>query len=264
MFSQSQTSMTKKSMSRFVMQMLVCPEEFEVSKFTLTESNTLQPAKTIEVPEGTDWVSARHQTSDIKHQTLSLSPSAIGTFYTCKRKFYLNYILGLDEEDEQEVIFSNRTLGLFVHEAVHYLYEHHCHCDGKSAVKISPNQVEQLNTPEKRFEALEHAYRRLNDMYKADHEGAEDIYFMDQHAMENRVIDKYIERVLDRDRYDAEHCGLTILMLEQPIYTTITLPFSEGIGVGLSDRQESDIDISVCCDLNGVESIRRYAFIDAK
>ena len=151
----------------------------------------------------------------------------------------------MDEEDEQEVIFSNRTLGLFVHEAVHYLYEHHCHCDGKSAVKISPNQVEQLNTPEKRLEALEHAYRRLNDMYKADHEGAADIYFMDQHAMENRVIDKYIERVLDRDRYDAEHCGLTILMLEQPIYTTITLPFSEGIGVGLSDRQESDIDISV-------------------
>ena len=271
-FSQSQTSMTKKSMSRFVMQMLVCPEEFEVSKFTLTESNTLQPAKTIEVPEGTDWVSARHQTSDIKHQTsdikhqtsdikhqtLSLSPSAIGTFYTCKRKFYLSYILGLDEEDEQEVIFSNRTLGLFVHEAVHYLYEHHCHCDGKSAVKISPNQVEQLNTPEKRLEALEHAYRRLNDTHKADHEGAEDIYFMDQHAMENRVIDKYIERVLDRDRYDAEHCGLTILMLEQPIYTTITLPFREGLGVGFhplpfreglgvgsSDRQKADLDISV-------------------
>ena len=257
-FSQSQTSMTKKSMSRFVMQMLVCPEEFEVTKFTLTESNTLQPAKTIEVPEGTDWVSARHQTSDIKHQTLSLSPSAIGTFYTCKRKFYLSYILGLDEEDEQEVIFSNRTLGLFVHEAVHYLYEHHCHCDGKSAVKISPNQVEQLNTPEKRLEALEHAYRRLNDTYKTDHEGAADIYFMDQHAMENRVIDKYIERVLDRDRYDAEHCGLTILMLEQPIYTTITLPFREGLGVGFltlpfregigvgsSDRQKADLDISV-------------------
>ena len=244
-FSQSQTSMTKKSMSRFVMQMLVCPEEFEVSKFTLTESNTLQPAKTIEVPEGTDWVSARRA----KGRRLRLSPSAIGTFYTCKRKFYLSYILGLDEEDEQEVIFSNRTLGLFVHEAVHYLYEHHCHCNGKSAVKISPNQVEQLNTPEKRFEALEHAYRRLNDTYKADHEGAEDIYFMDQHAMENRVIDKYIERVLDRDRYDAEHCGLTILMLERPIYTTISLPFRYGIlkpsNAQTLKPQTPDLDISV-------------------
>ena len=248
-FSQSQTSMTKKSMSRFVMQMLVCPEEFEVSKFTLTESNTLQPAKTIEVPEGASWVDTRHQTSNIKHQTLCLSPSAIATFYTCKRKFYLSYILGLDEEDEQEVIFSNRTLGLFVHEAVHYLYEHHCHCDCKIAVKISPNQVEQLNTPEKRFEALEHAYRRLNDTYKADHEGAEDIYFMDQHAMENRVIDKYIERVLDRDRYDAEHCGLTILMLERPIYTTISLPFRYGILKPSNSQtlkpQTPDLDISV-------------------
>lgn len=151
----------------------------------------------------------------------------------------------MDEEDEQEVIFSNRTLGLFVHEAVHYLYEHHCHCDGKSAVKISPNQVEQLNTPEKRLEALEHAYRRLNDTYKADHQGAEDIYLMDQHAMENRVIDKYIERVLDRDRYDAEHCGLTILMLERPIYTTISLPLSEESEADSDDGQKADLDISV-------------------
>ena len=274
-FSQSQTSMTKKSMSRFVMQMLVWPEEFEVSKFTLTESNTLQPAKTIEVPEGTDWVSARHQTSDIKHQTsdikhqtsdikhqtLSLSPSAIGTFYTCKRKFYLSYILGLDEEDEQEVIFSNRTLGLFVHEAVHYLYEHHCHCDGKSAKKISPNQVEQLNTPEKRFEALEHAYRRLNDTYKADHEGAADIYFMDQHAMENRVIDKYIERVLDRDRYDAEHCGLTILMLEQPIYTTISLPLSEESDI---KHQTSDIKHQTSNIKHQTSNIKHYASADGQ
>ena len=256
-FSQSQTSMTKKSMSRFVMQMLVCPEEFEVTKFTLTESNTLQPAKTIEVPEGTDWVSARRA----KGKRLSLSPSAIGTFYTCKRKFYLNYILGLDEEDEQEVIFSNRTLGLFVHEAVHYLYEHHCHCDGKSAKKISPNQVEQLNTPEKRFEALEHAYRRLNDTYKTDHEGAADIYFMDQHAMENRVIDKYIERVLDRDRYDAEHCGLTILMLEQPIYTTISLPLSEESDI---KHQTSDIKHQTSNIKHQTSNIKHYASADGQ
>ena len=223
-FSQSQTAMTKKSMSRFVMQMLVCPEEFEVSKFTLTESNTLQPAKMIEVPAGTNWLRARLASG----KRPSLSPSAINTFYACKRKFYLEYIAGLREEEAEEVIFSNRTLGLFVHEAVHYLYEHHCHCDGKSAVRINPNQVEQMNTPAQRGAALEVAYRRLNDEYKAKHNVQSDVYIMAQHALENRVIDKYVERVLDRDRYDAEHRGLTILMLEQAMYAAITLPADGG------------------------------------
>jgi len=217
LFSQSQTAMTKKTMSRFVMQMLVCPEEFEVEKFILTESNTIESARSIDVPEGTSWVAA-------SGQRLYLSPSAINTFYACKRKFYLQYMLGLWDEDEPETIFSNRTLGLFVHEAVHYLYEKHCHCDNSGAVVIHPNQVEQMNTPTKRAEALQAAYKRLNELYLSEHKGEEPIYHIEEHALENRVIDTYIEHVLARDQYDAEHRGLTILLLEQPQYTTIHVP----------------------------------------
>ena len=219
LFSQSQTAMTKKTMSRFVMQMLVCPKEFTVQKFTLTESNTLRPAQTLIIPEGAGWLEIKHQTSNIKHH--KLSPSAINTFYACKRKFYLQYVLDLREDDEQEVIFSNRTLGLFVHEAVHYLYETHCHCDNSAPVRIYPNQLEQMNTPESRSRALQVAYQRLNDDYVSHHEGTTPIYHIEEHALENRVIDTYIKHVLARDRYDAEHRGLTILLLEQPLYTEI-------------------------------------------
>jgi len=214
LFSQSQTAMTKKTMSRFVMQMLVCPKEFTVQKFTLTESNTLRPAQTIEIANG-QWPKANGQPA-------RLSPSAINTFYACKRKFYLQYVLDLREDDEQEVIFSNRTLGLFVHEAVHYLYETHCHCDNSAPVRIYPNQVEQMNTPESRSRALQVAYQRLNDDYVSRHEGATPIYRIEEHALENRVIDTYIQHVLARDRYDAEHRGLTILLLEQPLYTQLS------------------------------------------
>lgn len=232
LFSQSQTAMTKKTMSRFVMQMLVCPEEFEVEKFILTESNSIEPAKAIEVPEGASWIA-------VSNQSLYLSPSAINTFYGCKRRFYLQYMLGLWDEDEPETIFSNRTLGLFVHEAVHYLYEKHCGCRNKGEVVIHPNQVEQMNTPANRTEALQVAYERLNALYLSKHEGAEPIYHIEEHALENRVIDTYIEHVLARDRFDAEHRGLTILLLEQQQYATIHVPLQnsdETVAVSIGGR----------------------------
>ena len=257
LFSQSQTAMVKKSMSRFVMQMLVCPEEFEVEKFTLTESNTLEPARTIEVPEGASWVDTRHQTSDIKHQTLYLSPSAINTFYGCKRKFYLQYMLGLHDDDEQETIFSNRTLGLFVHEAIRFLYEKHCGCDNHDPVIIHPNQVEQMNTPANRSEALQAAYQRLNATYMREHVGEPPIYDMEKHALENRVIDTYIEHVLLRDRYDAEHRGLTILLLESAKYTTVHVPLQnadETVDVSIGGRLDRMDQVG---GLNGTPKVTR-------
>lgn len=233
-FSQSQTAMTKKTMSRFVMQMLVCPEEFLVDKFSLTESNTLQPARTVEVPEGANWLESRLSTTGNRQSAgrLYLSPSAINTFYSCKRKFYLAYMLGLREDDEPEVIFSNRTLGLFVHEAVHYLYEHYCHCDNRHEVRIHPNMVERMNTPESRAQALQVAYERLNEAYMREHEGAALVYHPDQHALENRVIDTYIDHVLKRDMYDAGHRGLSILLLEYPLYTTVETDNSPAVSIG--------------------------------
>lgn len=220
LFSQSQTAMTKKTMSRFVMQMLVCPEEFLVDKYTLTESNTLAAARELAVETDAGWVTARKQAG----KKLYLSPSAINTFYTCKRKFYLQYVRGLQEDDELETIFSNRTLGLFVHEAVHYLYETCCHCDNKHGdVLIQPNQVEQMNTPERRRIALEVAYERLNADYVERHPDAAPIYRMEEHSLENRVIDTYIDHVLQRDAYDAAHSGLTIVLLEKSLQATLTI-----------------------------------------
>ncbi len=233
LFSQSQTQMTKKSMSRFVMQMLVCPEEFSIQKYTLTESNALQPVSILEVTDGADWVGMRRQ----QGKRLHLSPSAINTFFACKRKFYIEYMLGLREEDEPETIFSNRTLGLFVHEAIHYLYRTHCHCDNEAPVRIYPNSIEAMNTPEQRQRALAEAYAVLNEAYQEDHKDEPAPFVMEQHALENRVIDTYIAHVLERDRYDAEHGGLTILLLEGEQYATMQVQNAdETVSVRLGGR----------------------------
>ena len=250
LFSQSQTAMTKKTMSRFVMQMLICPEEFDVEKLTLTESNTLQPAKTIEVPDGANWVDMRLAAG----KSLHLSPSAINTFYGCKRKFFLENMMGLREDDEPEVIFSTRTLGLFVHEAIHYLYEHHCKCDNEHDVVIHANQVEQINTPEQRLEALRIAYERLNAGYMEKYKETAPRYLIDQHPLENRVIDTYIEHVLARDQYDAEHGGLTIKLLEQPLYTNIQILKDSKIQISLGGRIDRMDSVG---GLNGLSDVTR-------
>lgn len=217
-FSQSQTSLERKSMSRFVMQMLVNPQEFVVTRQALTESNTLRPIKTVEVVAGANWLEAQQQDGNSPY----LSPSAINTFYNCKRKFYIENVLGYgDDDDEPEAIFSDRILGDFVHETIRYLYEHHCHCDNKREVHIMPNQVEQMNTPESRKQALLKAYDKINFNYAEKHNGVANVYKYEEHEVENHIIDLYIKSILDRDRYDAEHRGLTIVLIEGSKYAKV-------------------------------------------
>ena len=223
-FSQSQGAKERKSMSRFVMQMLVCPGEFTITRQMLTESNTLCLIKTVDVPAGTSWLAAQQQAGKSPY----LSPSAINTFYGCKRKFYMEYILGLgDEDDEPETIFSNRILGEFVHEAIHYLYKHHCGCTNKGDKCIHSNQVEQMNTAENRKQALLAAYDKLNSEYVKKHSEVALVYKYEEHEVENHIIDLYITSILNRDRYDAEHRGLTIVLLEDSKYTKV-----DGISIG--------------------------------
>lgn len=220
-FSQAQTAMTKKTMSRFVMQMLISDREFSIERQTLTESNTLQPIQVLQVPDGASWVSSCEQ----QGLGLYLSPSAINTYYRCPRKFYLQYMLGLREEDEQEAVYSTRTLGLFVHEALHHLYVKHCgyNDDDPQPIQIDPNKPAAMNTPEQRDEALNAAYEKMNNNYLNDHKGAAPIYLKEQHPVENHVIDTYIDHVLQRDSYDAQHYRLTINLLEGKLYARVSV-----------------------------------------
>lgn len=240
LFSQSQTAMTKKSMSRFVMQMLVASDEFVVDKYVLTESNTLQPASAFQVPDDASWLQASMQAGKSPY----LSPSAINTFYTCKRKFYLEYMRGLREDDVPETIFSNRTLGLFVHEAIHYLYENYCHCHNGDPVQIQPEQIAKFNTPACRRQALEVAYERLNANYIEMHPESMPIYRMEEHVLENSVIDTYIEHVLLRDSNDAERYGLTILLLEGSKYATMQIP-TQNADATVSQKSDATVSVSL-------------------
>ena len=224
-FSQSQSAMSKSTMSRFVMQMIIHPEEFTIERFSLQESNHLQQSKTLEVDAGKTWLTQHEQSG----QPLHLSPSAINTFYGCKRRFYYERVLGIREDDEPEIILSASTTGTFVHEAMHYIYGTLLHCDGKSGVTIHPNQIEALNTPERRKEAIEEAYRKMNEDYKEKHGGTETAFVYDEHTMENSAMDSYLKHLLERDARDAEK-GLSIVLLEQDMRAVVRYPLPQEDG----------------------------------
>ena len=225
LFTTAETAEGGKGMSRFIMQMLVSPE-FTVQKAQLQEPSILaqSPFEEIHLDEPAPLRS-------------SLSPSALNTFISCPRSYYLQYIEHLRPEDEEDVLFAPNTMGSFVHHAMEYLYTRYLHCNNTSPVRVLPDEIEAIRTDEtKQQEALTEAYKRMNELYAETHPDDPEHYVPDHHTGENVVILGYVRNILERDREDAK-TGLQIYLLEQRRMFPLTI---EGVGTiqmgGIIDR----------------------------
>lgn len=239
LFSNAATATGRKTMSRFLMQMMVS-EEFSVSKYTLTEGNTLQSGPSIDLTNNTEnmlsVITARMRNGNCKPYLLS--PSAMNAYIECPRKFYLQYIKGIHTEDEETAVFSPNVLGSFVHSAMEYIYKAFCHCSGTAPTTINPQTLQAvLESDNKLEEALQGAYKAMNDEYNSHHPeeevqaGGAEHYVVSEHRMENMVIKHNIRNILRRDITDAKH-GLQIYLLEQKCTFDVALPNGYVVQVG--------------------------------
>jgi hypothetical protein len=238
LFAAADTAEGSKGMSRFIMQLLVS-DRFQVTKGQLQEQSIV--AKIDE---------ERFGTNNVRFEGARLSPTALNTYIDCPRKFCFQYILGLKEVETEETQFENNTLGSFVHYTIEDLYKTHLNCDNSEPVRVTPEQIRAINTPENRNLALVHAYEKMNRDWLKDHPDDPQHYVLEDHApKENIIIDGYVQNILERDEQDATE-GLQIYLLEA--YRYFELPIQGDRSVSLGGK----IDRLDICGAPGNERLR--------
>ena len=245
LFSEAETAMGRKTMSRFIMQMMVNPKHFTIRKRTLSEQGTKsqepgtksqEPRQNSTDPENSETKvispsscvlhpSSKESPSPcILHPSsfTSLSPSAINTYIECRRKFYWQYVEHLRQVEPDTLIFASNTLGTFVHQVMEDLYK------PRLNTLLDVGWLEQTaNDNALLTETLRQAYEEVSKK-----SGVE--YHFDRHPMENIVIIEFVKNILRRDKQDAQDHGLTILLTEEKHYFML-----DGVNIGGSiDRMD--------------------------
>ena len=248
LYADAGTSDSAKGMSRFVMQMLYSPA-FNVTRSTLQEASTLAPIDNREslIDNRKSLISTltkdeRGVLRKADGHRFRLSPSALNTYISCPRSFYLQYILGLRPQEPEEIIFEAATMGSFVHHAMEFIYRTYLHCDNAQPVRITPEAIDAILTDES----------KLQTALMAAYDGS--LYLPENHTGENVIIKGYIRNILERDREDAR-VGLQMLLLEQDRSFPVVL---DGIGEiltgGIIDR----------LDIYGPEGHEQLRVVDYK
>ena len=246
LYADAGTSDSAKGMSRFVMQMLYSPA-FTITRSTLQEASTLSPVTRNPYPVTLTASLLSTLTKDERGilrkpdgHRFRLSPSALNTFISCPRSFYLQYILGLQPQEPEEVIFEAATMGSFVHHAMEYIYRIYLHCDNTHPVRITPEAIDAILTDENKLQtALLAAYDAMNELAVTRNPSPVTPYVPENHTGENVIIKGYIRNILERDREDAK-VGLQMLLLEQDRSFPVIL---EGIGEVLTGGIIDRLDI---------------------
>ena len=200
LFSEAETAMGRKTMSRFIMQMMVNPNHFTIRKLSLNEAKNTYSDNSDNSESNLISLS-----SCVLHPLsfTSLSPSAINTYIECRRKFYWQYVERLRQVEPDTLIFASNTLGTIVHQVMEDLYKPLLN------TPLNPDWLEQTaNNDALLIEALRKAYNEVNEK-----NGVE--YHFDRHPMENIVMIEFVKNILRRDKQDAQAHGLTILLSEK-------------------------------------------------
>lgn len=246
LYATAETAEGGKGMSRFILQMKYS-DEFRLVESSLLERSVLsQSSDSIGTnEEGASLLSlltkdAQGRLRRKNGALYRLSPSALNTYISCPRSFYLQYILGIRPKEDEEVLFAPNTLGSFVHHAMEYLYREYLHCDNTAPVLVMPDEIEAIRTDETRLQqALAAAYKAMNDEWQKDHPDEPEHYILAHHTSENVVIRGYVTNILERDREDAK-TGLQIYLLEQEMTFPVRI---DGAGEILSGGTIDRLDI---------------------
>ncbi|MBQ8100926.1 MAG: PD-(D/E)XK nuclease family protein [Paludibacteraceae bacterium] len=216
----------KSTMSRFIMQMMIHPEEFTVTRRVLTESATTCTPSFLLPGSGEE------------RQKRVFSPSALNTWLRCPMQYYLRYVLGIHEAEPETLVFGAAETGNFFHAAVEHAYR--LMAGDRFPYLLTPDKIKSFSS-NMMDEAVSRAYRQQNEEYAAQHAGEQQHYRPEEHQVENSVIRQYVRNVLEADLLIAAKHRLEIVALElsrhpdgSSLTTSVTL--SDGITATVEGR----------------------------
>ena len=241
-FSNAQTQMGAKSMSRFLMQIMTS-EEFETARFVLQEGTNLpEPAEVtpnknmlsrLKLHEDGYLYKEGYHYENGEKKPYSLSPSALNTYIACPRWFYLQYVEGLRTPDQTHAIFESNEMGTFVHKVMELIYKREFGCEdfNNPPVPIDAAKLAALEQDEERlngllidaYDAINAEAQGRNSAAPTDENKDKDAnkeneqsqkYHYEEHPAENLVILKLVHKILQHDIEDARTRGLKIVALE--------------------------------------------------
>ncbi len=229
LFSEATTALGKKSMSRFLMQILTS-NEFKVTKKRLTESCQIHD-KAVQLID-LERKSLLDKWEKEQTQNRHLSPSAINTYLDCKMRFYLQHILELTEEPTPSPILAANEMGSLIHSTIYSAYRYLC---PSLPANVSADAIADfLNHEERMQQALTDGYALMNRDYNKHHEEKEH-YKQQEHVVENIVALSHLRKVLTNDMETIQNEGeLTLVMMEDNCYTPVSVLTNHGTIVSVA------------------------------
>ncbi|MBO4666028.1 MAG: PD-(D/E)XK nuclease family protein, partial [Paludibacteraceae bacterium] len=192
MYTGSESKYNKKTMSRFLRQILAS-DNFSVTKTILSEPNTLS-APLIPISQ------LRNDKMVNDQMVNAFSPSALNTFRSCRVQFYLSYILGIQEPEEQTVLLQRNEIGTLVHKAIQELYTRY---------------PDPRNVPEPL------PFDQINNLQIGN-----------AHPLELSAIKAFITRIVRSDKELANKSALQILEMETKYYAPVEVEGYGSVRVG--------------------------------
>jgi hypothetical protein len=114
--------LNRGEMSRFMLQLMI-ENGFEIEHKTLSTSAVeLQQPRKIDIPKNAEIREILLEKYSKDATGTGLSPSAINTFLTCKLKFYLRYVIGLEAKKPDVANLDNAAIGTWFHKSAEILY----------------------------------------------------------------------------------------------------------------------------------------------
>ena len=143
--------------------------------------------------------------SRLFERVVSLSPSAINTYFECPRRFYLEHIEKIRKPDAETTLIENNTFGTLFHRAAElaYLYLSRQHTED-----VTPAKIEHLLSAKSAHTIGSFVSQAFSDTE------------VPLHAVVARVIEIYLRNLL---RVDQQMCTFRVVGLEQKAYCRMPL-----------------------------------------